>query len=110
MKIAKHVYGASKVAATASTKKIELLKSLGADVAIDYTKDNFEELPDKYDVVLDAVGKIRSPSSNACPALQQPPQNKRDPLRPRLSRSVLCVSPCTHRFHSFQVRVTRLSR
>jgi len=68
MKIAKHVYGASKVAATASTKKIELLKSLGADVAIDYTKDNFEELPDKYDVVLDAVGKIRSPSSNACPA------------------------------------------
>jgi len=58
MKLAKHVYGASKVAATASTKKIELLKSLGADVAIDYTKDNFEELPDKYDVVLDAVGKI----------------------------------------------------
>lgn len=52
------MYGASKVAATASTKKIELLKSLGADVAIDYTKDNFEELPDKYDVVFDAVGKI----------------------------------------------------
>ncbi|XP_066351982.1 2-methylene-furan-3-one reductase-like [Miscanthus floridulus] len=57
IQIAKHVYGASKVAATASTKKIELLKSLGADVAIDYTKDNFEELPDKYDVVLDAVGQ-----------------------------------------------------
>jgi len=51
------VYGASKVAATASTKKIELLKSLGADVAIDYTKENFDELPDKYDVVFDAVGK-----------------------------------------------------
>lgn len=61
LQLAKHVYGASKVAATASTPKLELLKSLGADVAIDYTKENFEDLPDKYDVVLDAVGKTPSP-------------------------------------------------
>ncbi|PWA62429.1 Alcohol dehydrogenase, C-terminal [Artemisia annua] len=33
------------------------LKSLGADVAIDYTKENFEDLPDKYDVVYDCVGQ-----------------------------------------------------
>jgi len=57
IQLAKKIYGASKVAATASTKKIELLKSLGADVAIDYTKENFDELPDKYDVVFDAVGQ-----------------------------------------------------
>lgn len=57
IQLAKHVYGASKVAATASTKKIELLKSLGADVAIDYTKENLEELPDKYDIVFDGVGQ-----------------------------------------------------
>ncbi|PWA57837.1 2-methylene-furan-3-one reductase [Artemisia annua] len=57
IQLAKHVFGASKVAATSSTGKIELLKSLGADVAIDYTKENFEELPDKYDVVYDCVGK-----------------------------------------------------
>ncbi|CAL5006652.1 unnamed protein product [Urochloa decumbens] len=57
IQLAKQVYGASKVAATASTKKIELLKSLGADVAIDYTKENFEDLLDKYDVVFDAVGQ-----------------------------------------------------
>ena len=25
---------------------------------IDYTKENFEELPEKFDVVYDAVGKI----------------------------------------------------
>ncbi|XP_076933288.1 2-methylene-furan-3-one reductase-like [Bidens hawaiensis] len=54
--LAKHVYGASKVAATSSTGKIELLKSLGADVAIDYKKENFEDLPDKYDDVYDAIG------------------------------------------------------
>jgi 2-methylene-furan-3-one reductase len=34
------------------------LKSLGADLAIDYTKENFEDLPEKFDVVYDAVGKI----------------------------------------------------
>ena len=56
--LAKHVFGASKVAATSSTRKLELLKSLGADLAIDYTKENFEDLPEKFDVVYDAVGKI----------------------------------------------------
>ncbi|ONI19548.1 hypothetical protein PRUPE_3G284400 [Prunus persica] len=58
IQLAKHVFGASKVAATASTKKLDLLRSLGADLAIDYTKDNFEDLPEKFDVVYDAVGKI----------------------------------------------------
>lgn len=57
MQLAKQVFGASKVAATSSTSKLELLKSLGADLAIDYTKENFDELPDKYDVVYDAIGK-----------------------------------------------------
>ncbi|GJZ61135.1 2-methylene-furan-3-one reductase [Tanacetum coccineum] len=55
--LSKQVFGASKVAATSSTPKLELLKSLGANVAIDYTKENFEELPDKYDVVYDAIGQ-----------------------------------------------------
>ncbi|XP_041005901.1 2-methylene-furan-3-one reductase-like [Juglans microcarpa x Juglans regia] len=58
IQLAKHVFGASKVAATASTGKLELLKSLGADWAIDYTKENFEDLPEKFDVVYDAVGQV----------------------------------------------------
>jgi len=56
--LAKQVFGASKVAATASTGKLELLKSLGVDLAIDYTKEKYEELPEKFDVVYDTVGKI----------------------------------------------------
>ncbi|XP_041005900.1 2-methylene-furan-3-one reductase-like [Juglans microcarpa x Juglans regia] len=58
IQLAKHVFGASKVAATASTGKLELLKSLGADWAIDYTKENFEDLPEKFDVVYDTVGEV----------------------------------------------------
>ncbi|KAK9064501.1 hypothetical protein SSX86_015883 [Deinandra increscens subsp. villosa] len=57
IQLAKQVFGASKVAATSSTSKLELLKSLGADLAIDYTKEDFEQLPDKYDVVYDAIGQ-----------------------------------------------------
>ncbi|XP_059649030.1 2-methylene-furan-3-one reductase-like [Cornus florida] len=57
IQLAKHVFGASKVAATSSTGKLELLKSLGADLAIDYTKENFEDLPEKFDVIYDAIGQ-----------------------------------------------------
>lgn len=56
--LAKEVFGASKVAATASTGKLDFLKSLGVDLAIDYTKEKFEDLPEKFDVVYDAVGKF----------------------------------------------------
>jgi 2-methylene-furan-3-one reductase len=52
------VFGASRIAATASTSKLEFLKNLGVDLAIDYTKENYEELAEKFDVVYDAVGKI----------------------------------------------------
>ncbi|KAL2950771.1 hypothetical protein AAZX31_19G008300 [Glycine max] len=57
IQLAKHVFGASKVAATASTAKLDLLRNLGADLAIDYTKENFEELEEKFDVVYDTVGE-----------------------------------------------------
>ncbi|XP_028216488.1 2-methylene-furan-3-one reductase-like isoform X2 [Glycine soja] len=54
---AKQVYKASKIAATASTGKLELLRELGVDLPIDYTKENFEDLPEKYDLVYDVVGQ-----------------------------------------------------
>lgn len=57
IQLAKQVFKASSVAATASTGKVDLLKSLGADVVVDYTKQKLEEWPEKYDVVYDTVGK-----------------------------------------------------
>ncbi|KAF7819594.1 2-methylene-furan-3-one reductase-like [Senna tora] len=57
IQLAKHVYGASRIAATSSTAKLELLRSLGADFPIDYTKHKYEDLQEKFDVVYDAVGE-----------------------------------------------------
>ena len=47
----------AKVIATASTANQELLKQLGADVTIDYTKQNFENVAKEVDIVLDSIGK-----------------------------------------------------
>ena len=47
----------AKVIATASTQNQDLLKQLGADVAIDYTTTKFEDVAKEVDVVLDSVGK-----------------------------------------------------
>src|SRR5437870_5209247 len=47
----------ARVYATASTANQDFLKQLGADVAIDYTKQKFEDVAKDVDVVLDCVGK-----------------------------------------------------
>ena len=47
----------AKVIATASTANQDLLRQLGADVAIDYTKQKFEDVAKDVDVVLDSIGK-----------------------------------------------------
>ena len=47
----------ARVIATASTANQDLLKQLGADVAIDYTQQKFEEIAKDVDVVLDPIGR-----------------------------------------------------
>lgn len=45
------------MATTTSTGKVEFVQSLGADSVIDYKNAKFEELSEKFDVILDTVGK-----------------------------------------------------
>src|SRR5687767_7839489 len=54
IQLAKHL-GAT-VATTARGENAELVRSLGADVVVDYTKQDFAEVLSGYDVVLDSRG------------------------------------------------------
>jgi len=50
-------YFGADVTAVCNTKNIALVKSLGADKVLDYTKEDFTKDDQIYDVVFDAVGK-----------------------------------------------------
>jgi alcohol dehydrogenase len=54
IQLAKHL-GAT-VATTASTANVDKVKGFGADIVIDYKKDDFEAVLRDYDLVLDSVG------------------------------------------------------
>lgn len=55
IQLAKHL--GAHVATTTSTKNIALVKSLGADVVIDYTKEDFRKVISEYDVVFETLGR-----------------------------------------------------
>ena len=71
-------YFGAEVTGVCSTGNVDMVRSIGADHVIDYTKEDFTKSNETYDIIFDVVGKssfsrsLRSLKKNGCYLLANP--------------------------------------
>jgi NADPH:quinone reductase-like Zn-dependent oxidoreductase len=71
VQLARHM--GAEVTGVCSGANLELVASLGASTVIDYTNEDFANRSDRYDVILDAVGRRKSAAAlRRCPQVLAP--------------------------------------
>jgi NADPH:quinone reductase-like Zn-dependent oxidoreductase len=56
VQLAKHHFG-TEVTAVCGTARLEFVKNLGANKVLDYTKEDYKQFAETYDIILDILGK-----------------------------------------------------
>jgi NADPH:quinone reductase-like Zn-dependent oxidoreductase len=71
-------YFGAEVTGVCSTRNLDMVRSIGADHVIDYTKEDFTKSSETYDIIFDVVGKssfsrsLRSLKKDGCYLLANP--------------------------------------
>lgn len=113
-------YGAN-VTGVDDTAKLDMVRSIGADQVIDYTKEDFTQSGERYDLIFDIPGTIRFrlvdasslPMENTCSsdtiASGREPDagSEASPASSIWSRSLRSCASCRPRTSQYQTRKTR---
>ncbi|TPX67913.1 hypothetical protein SpCBS45565_g03414 [Spizellomyces sp. 'palustris'] len=59
IQLAKHLFNAETIATTVSEAKIDIVKDLGADVVVDYKKEDYTQVLKDYDMAIDTTGETK---------------------------------------------------
>ena len=79
----------AEVTGVCSTSKLDLVRSIGADDVIDYTREDFTDGSRRWDVIVDTAGRRRVAALRRALTLERDPRDRRRRRRRAVDRRLL---------------------